>query len=173
MNRTPLAHEVVAMKIKRSLSRRESFRRAAVAAEFAFVAPFLVGTALSLVELTRAYDAQNLLETAVREGARFASMDREGMLAEGESTNSKLVQDVKNFLASSGLDPDDIVVTIRDHESPESGFDLDDPDNDLKLFDVEIAIPYSSVSYTPVSEAHDFAMKASITFRNGRATLSQ
>ena len=51
--------------------------------EFAFVAPFLIGTALGIVELTRAYDAQNLIETAAREGARFASMDREGMLARG------------------------------------------------------------------------------------------
>lgn len=165
------------MRSLRVLSRQQlkdsDARRGAVAVEFAFVAPFLIGTALGLIELTRAYDAQNLLETAAREGARFASMDREGMLPEGQSTNTKLIQDVKKFLASSGLDLDDIEVSVRDAEDPESGFDLDDPANDLKLFTVEIEIPYSSVSYTPVNQAHDFAMKAAITFRNGRATLSQ
>jgi hypothetical protein len=161
------------MNNKRSLRRETSLRRAAVAVEFAFVAPILVATALSLVEMTKAYDAQNLIETAAREGARFASMDREGMLAPGQSTNAKLIQDVKNFLASSGLDPADISVAVNDHENPSSTFDLDDPDNDLKLFDVEISVPYSSVSFSPVSASQDFSMKASITFRNGRATLSQ
>ncbi len=165
------------MKTNRTQNRRpgtrSNWRRAAVAVEFAFVAPFLIGTAMGIVELTRAYETQNLLETAAREGARFASMDREGMLAEGQSTNAKLVQDVKNFLASSGFDPADIEVTVRDGEDPEAAFDLDDPDNDLKLFEVEISIPYSKVSYTPVSESQDYSMKASITFRNGRATLSQ
>jgi hypothetical protein len=43
----------------------------------------------------------------------------------------------------------------------------------LKLFNVEISVPYSSVSFSPVSPNNDFSMKASITFRNGRATLSQ
>lgn len=160
------------MKTKR-LSNPQLIRRAVVAVEFAFVAPFLIGTALGIIELTRAYDAQNLLETAAREGARFASMDREGMLDEGETTNSKLIQDVKNFLASQGLDPTDIVVTVSDVNCPESTFDLDDPENDLELFEVNIAIPYSSVSFTPVSQSHDFSMNASIVFRNGRATLSQ
>lgn len=154
------------------LSRRFNNRRAAVAVEFAFVAPFLIGTALGIVELTRAYDAQNLIETAAREGARFASMDREGMLGEGETTNSKMINDVKNFLASSGVDPADVAVTVTDAETGEP-FDLDDPANDLKLFKVEISMPYSGISYTPVSEANDFAMMASIVFRNGRATLSQ
>jgi hypothetical protein len=173
MNKLPLPHEVAAMNTKRPLTRQAKFRRAAVAVEFAFVAPILVASALSLVELTKAYDVQNLIETAAREGARFASMDREGMLAAGQSTNSKLVQDVKNFLASSGMDPEDITVAVTDFESPESSFDLDDPENDLKLFNVDISIPYSSVSFSPVSASQDFAMTASITFRNGRATLSQ
>lgn len=161
------------MNNNHSLRRETGFRRAAVAVEFAFVAPILVATALSLVELTKAYDAQNLIETAAREGARFASMDREGILAPGQSTNSKVIQDVKNFLSSSGIDPEDITVSVIDYENPSSTFDLDDPDNDLKLFNVEISIPYSSVSFSPVSANQDFSMTASITFRNGRATLSQ
>jgi Flp pilus assembly protein TadG len=143
-----------------------------VAVEFAFVAPVLIGTALGIVELTRAYDAQNLLETATREGARFASMDRDGLLAAGQTTNAKMIADVKKFLASSGIDPADVQVTVTDAETGDP-FDLDDADNDLKLFKVEISVPYSGVSYTPVSQANDFSMSASIIFRNGRATLSQ
>jgi hypothetical protein len=160
------------MKTKRNRN-QETFRRAAVAVEFAFVAPILFSTALGLIELSRAYDGQNLLETAAREGARFASMDRDGMLPEGQSTNSKLVEDVKKFLASSGLDPSDISVSVTDADDPNTTFDLDDPANDLKLFQVEITIPYSSVSFTPVSPSNDYGMKAAIVFRNGRATLSQ
>lgn len=159
------------MKTQYSVRRHEC-RHAAVAVEFAFVAPLLISTAMGIIALTRAYDAQNLLETAAREGARFASMDREGLLGDGQTTNSKLIQDVKNFLASSGLDPDDVGVTVT-HADSTDPFDLDDPANDLQLFKVEITVPYSSISYMPVSESNDYLMKGAIVFRNGRATLSQ
>jgi Flp pilus assembly protein TadG len=151
----------------------KSTRRGAVAVEFAFVAPMLLAVVLGLIELTRAYDAQYLLQTAAREGARFAAMDREGMLQSGESSNSKMTDDVKSFLSSSGIPESNIDVKIVDHDDPTKTFDLDDPDNDLKLFEVEITVPYSSVSYTPVSSSNDYNLSGSITFRNGRATLSQ
>lgn len=151
----------------------QTTRRGAVAVEFAFIAPMLLAIVLGLIELTRVYDAQYLLQTAAREGARFAAMDRDGMLGDGETANSKVTDDVKSFLASAGIPQDDIQVRILDHADPTKTFDLDDPDNDLKLFDVEIDVPFSSVSYTPVSEAHDYNLTGSITFRNGRATLSQ
>ncbi len=148
-------------------------RRGAVAVEFAFIAPMLLAIVLGLIELTRVYDAQYLLETAAREGARFASMDRDGMLGDGQTSNSKLTADVKSFLSSAGIPQDNIQVRILDFEDPTQTFDLDDPNNDLRLFEVEIEVPFSSVSYTPVSDAHDYALIGSITFRNGRATLSQ
>jgi hypothetical protein len=164
--------ENLKMKTPARTTRRVS-RRAAVAVECALVAPFLVSTALGIVQLTRAYDIQNSLETAVREGARFAAMDRDGMLQEGQTTNQKLISDVKNFLGTMGISPSDIAVNILDAENPSQGFDLDDPDNDLRLFQVDVSVPYSSISYLPVNESHDYAMAASITFRNGRATLSE
>ncbi len=148
-------------------------RRGAVAVEFAFIAPMLLAIVLGMIELTRVYDAQYLLQTAAREGARFAAMDREGMLESGENSNTKITDDVKNFLSSAGVPQDNIQVNILDHEDPTQTFDLDDPANDLKLFDLEITVPYSSVSYTPVSAAHDYDLNGGITFRNGRATLSQ
>ena len=148
-------------------------RRGAVAVEFAFIAPVLLSIVLGMIELTRAYDAQNLLQTAAREGARFAAMDRTDMLDEGVSANSKLIEDVTNFLITSGIPADSIDVSVVDAEDPCTEFDLDDPENDLRLFEVRIEVPFSAVSYTPVSEAYDYALTASITFRNGRATLSE
>ena len=148
-------------------------RLGAVAVEFAFIAPMLLAVVVGLIELTRIYDVQNLLETAAREGARFASMDTADIVGEGGSTNAKIQQDVTNFLASSGVASENLEVRILDAEDPTQTFDLDDPANDLKLFIVEIEVPFSSVSYTPVSEANDYGMTASITFRNGHSTLSQ
>lgn len=155
------------------MQKRQSSRLGAVAVEFAFVAPMLLAVVLGLIELTRAYDAQYLLQTAAREGARIASMDRDGLLQNGESSNSKMADDVKTFLSSAGIPEQNIDVKIVDYEDPTKTFDLDDPDNDLKLFEVEITVPYSSVSYTPVSSSHDYNLSGSITFRNGRAAVSQ
>ena len=153
--------------------RETNKRRGAVAVEFAVIVPFLVATVLGLIELTRAYDVQNLLETGAREGARFAAMERTDLLQDGQTSNQKLIQDVTNFMVSSGVPAGDVQVVIRDHACPECPFDLDDPANDLKLFEVEVSVPFSAVSYTPVSEANDYILSASITFRNGRATISQ
>jgi len=147
-------------------------RRGAVAVEFAVVLPFLLATVAGMIELTRAYDIQNLLETGAREGARFASMDRSGMLQEGETSNEKLISDVTNFMASSGVSAENVTVTISDYETG-GPFDLDLQANDLKLFEVEVSVPFSSVSLTPISEANDYMLSASITFRNGRATISE
>jgi hypothetical protein len=147
-------------------------RKGAVAVEFAIVAPILVAIVLGMIELGRAFEMQNLLEVAAREGARFASMDRDGMLDPGESANDKLIEDVKNFLASNGIPRDDINVTVKDFENPEDDFDLDDPDNDLRLFEVKIEVDWSSMSATPVSPSDDHPLSARVVFRNGRATIS-
>jgi hypothetical protein len=115
---------------------------------------------------------QNLMEVAAREGARFASMDRDGMLEPDESANDKLIEDVKNFLASNGIPRDDIDVHVRDYENPSAEFDLDDPDNDLRLFEVSIEVPWSSMALTEVSAVNDHPLTARVIFRNGRATIS-
>lgn len=159
--------------------RRSNRRRAArdrvgaVAVEFAIVAPLLLGVVVGLTEVARVYTIQNTLETAAREGARFASLDRTGMLQEGASANSKLEADVKGNLAAAGLDPDKIAVSVVSADDPGQTFDLDDPENDLELFQVRIEVPYSEVSYSPVSDDNDYALSAALTFRNGRAPLTE
>lgn len=154
------------------MKKNPSKRRGAVAVEFAIVAPILVAIVLGMIELGRAFEMQNLLEVAAREGARFASMDRDDILKPNESANDKLIDDVKTFLATNGIPRDDIQVAVRDHENPEQDFDLDAPENDLKLFEVEISVDWSSMSVMPVPEGHDRPLTAKVVFRNGRATIS-
>jgi TadE-like protein len=147
-------------------------RRGAVAVEFAVVAPILLAIVLGMVELGRAFEAQNLLEVAAREGARFASMDRDDLIGPGESANEKMIQDVKTFLESNGIPADEVTVAVKDHENPSNDFDLDDPENDLKLFEVQVSVDWSAVSLTPVGAGQDSTMTATVVFRNGRATIS-
>ena len=148
-------------------------RNGVVAVEFAVVAPILVAIVFGMIEMGRAFETQNLLDVAAREGARFASMDREGMLAGGQTSNQKLIEDVKNFLSTNGFPKDKISVEVKDHENPTSDFDLDDPANDLKIFEVNISVPFSEVSLQPVATSDDYVLKAKVVFRNGRATISQ
>ena len=95
------------------------------------------------------------------------------MMQSGESTNAKLIDDVTSFLGTSGLPEDSLLVEILDADDPTQTFDIDDPDNDLRLFVVRVSLMFSDVSYSPVSAAYDYPLVAEITFRNGRATLSE
>ena len=148
-------------------------RKGAVAVEFAIVAPILVALVFGMIELGRAFEMQNLLDVAAREGARFASMDRDGMLANGQTANQKLIEDVKNFLASNGIPKDKITVEVKSHADPTADFNLDDPANDLKLFEVNVSVNFSDVSLKPVAASNDYPLTAKVVFRNGRATISQ
>ena len=147
-------------------------RQGVVAVEFAVIAPVLVAIMFGMMTLNRAFESQNLLEVAAREGARFAAMDRTGMLGEDQSSTDKLKDDIKNFLASNGVPRDNVSVEVKDYEDPTQDFDIDDPDNDLKLFTVDVSVDYSAVSYTPVDSGSDYSLTGSVVFRNGRATLS-
>ncbi|MFO0792065.1 MAG: TadE family protein [Pirellulales bacterium] len=150
-----------------------SARQGVAAVEFAFMAPILVTIVFGMVSLGRAFEMQNLLDVAAREGARFASIDREGLLASGQTSNQKLIQDVKNFLAANGVPKNKITVQVKDHQSPTADFDLDNPANSGKLFEVKISVNFSAVSLQPVPAADDYALHAMVVFRNGRATISQ
>lgn len=148
-------------------------RKGVVAVEFAIVAPVLVAILFGMIKLGRAFEMQNLLDVAAREGARFASMDRTGMLSGGQTTNQKLAQDVKNFLASNGIPKDKITVLVKSHTNPTADFNLDDPANDLKLFEVRVSVNFSDVSLQSVATSDDYPLTAKVVFRNGRATISQ
>jgi len=95
------------------------------------------------------------------------------LLDPGESATDKLIQDVKTFLESNGIPAEDVLVQVKDHENPDQDFDLDDPANDLKLFEVSVTVDWSDVSVMPVSSGNDHPMTAKVVFRNGRATISE
>ena len=151
---------------------KSAARRGAVAVEFAAVAPLLLAVIVGLVELSRVYSVQNCLETAAREGARFAALDRSGMMLGGKTANQKLIDDVKNYLASNNINPDKVAVKVTAADNPDHDFNLDDPANDLELFQVSVEVPYSDISYTPVSDANDYSLNSALTFRNGRAVVA-
>ncbi len=146
--------------------------RGVVAVEFAIIAPVLVAVVVGLISMSRAYEAQNLLETAAREGARFAAMDRTGMLLNGQTANQKIASDVKNYLACNGIDRDHISVAVTHYPDTDTTFNLDDPLNDLKLFQVRVGVDYGNISHGSVSAGDDFSMVSKIVFRNGRAILA-
>ena len=150
---------------------RSKHRRGAVAVEFAIVAPVLVAIVFGITQVSEIYSVQNLLQTAAREGARFGATDRTGMVGEGGSSNDKLAQDVKNFLAAQGLSADDVTVSVTHPESTDE-FDLDDPNNSLELFEVHVELPYSSFSSYDIAAEDDYDLEAVATFRNTRATFS-
>jgi Flp pilus assembly protein TadG len=148
-------------------------RRGAVAVEFAIVAPVLLALMFGMIQYGKSFEMQNQLQVAAREGARFASMDHTGMLANGQTSNQKLIQEVKNFLGTYGIAQSDVTVAVKDHANPTADFNLDDPHNDLKLFDVKVSVNYSKVSLIPVPTNKDYALAVKVVFRNGKATISQ
>jgi peptidoglycan hydrolase-like protein with peptidoglycan-binding domain len=99
-------------------------------------------------------------------------MDRSKMVSTGQTTNQKLINDVKNFLSTDGIPKQDITVTVKDANNPTADFNLDDPKNDLKLFQVNVSVKYSDVSFTAVSASKDYMLTAGVVFRNGQATIS-
>lgn len=127
---------------------------------------------MAMIQSGRGYEAKNMLEGAAREGARYAAMDRSKMANTGQTTNQKLINDVKNFLSTNGIPKADITVTVKDADVPSKDFNLDDPNNNLKLFSVNVSVKYSDVSFTPVSTNNDYSLTASVVFRNGQATIS-
>jgi hypothetical protein len=148
-------------------------RRGAAAVEFAIIAPLLVTIVLGVAEASQLFEAQNQLAVAVREGARLAAMDRTGMLAEGLTTNSKIADDIVNYLNASGLPGDQADVFIVDPIDHETTFDLDDPANDLELFEVRVELPYSALTNMGESNDGEWNLSAKIVFRNARAAIVQ
>lgn len=153
----------------RKRKKREQ-RKGAVTVEFAVVAPIFLSIMLGVHEASKMYNTQNHLATAAREGARIAAMDREGVLQDGQTTNEKVVSDVKSFLENNGISTDNIEVNITDDEDADVDFDLDDPDNEYELFAVRIELPYGN-SYVPGVEGTYLGSK--VVFRNARSTIVQ
>jgi Flp pilus assembly protein TadG len=148
-------------------------RPGSVTVEFAVVAPVFLFTALGVTQASRLYETKAQLSTAAREGARIAAMSRDGILSAGGQTNAKIATDVINFLKAAGLPEDQITVSIKDHESPQVDFNLDDPANDLKLFRLTVSIPSTAVSSLAITGGGNSDLSATLVFRNAQAAIGQ
>lgn len=154
-----------------------SVRRGAAIVEFALVAPVFIILLLGSIESGKALEVSNLLSTAIRQGGRLGCMDWEGVVSASESTNDKVIADIRNFLIASGLDGNAVEITITSAEGDDSGdvFDLSDPDNRLRMFRITAKVPFDEVNSLPIPvnfmQGRDVSM--SIVFRAGNANMSQ
>lgn len=148
-----------------------SHRRGAVAMEFALVAPFLVAVVLAMLELGRSFEVQQILDAAVREGARLGAMDRDGLLAENQTSNDKIEDDIRNFLTASGLPGNLAQIAITDPDDDTAAFNLDDTDNMYQLFRIRLKMPYAAIRVVPAKWLTDEFMTSQVVFRNARSTM--
>ena len=152
---------------RRQTSKRRS-RRGAVAMEFALVAPLFVIILLGMATVGRVYEVQNQMIIAAREGARLASMDREGLMLAGQTSNQKVIQDVRSILTANGLPGETATVLIANADDREITFDLDDPDNERELFQLVVDLNYSDVAIIAMPGMLGFQLSTRVVFRNGR-----
>lgn len=115
------------------------------------------------------------MTSAVREAGRLASMDITDMVPDGMTANQKIVNDVKQFLNLAGFPGDHVTVSITHAEGNSAGqsFDLENPDNYLKLLTIDASIPYEEVSVFPIRFMRSRDLSATITFRRGRVSMSE
>jgi Flp pilus assembly protein TadG len=155
-------------------ARRCPHRRGAATVELAITLPFLFTLVFGVIEVGRALEVSQVLQIAVREGARFGATDRQGYIPDGKTANQKIVEDIRNYLIASGLpggSADIECLSIPDDEgTPQGTFDFDDPNNHLKSFEVVINMPYSAVTYCPPKMQKFFLpthnLTATAVFRN-------
>lgn len=149
-------------------TKQPAARKGAVTIEFALMAPVFLVMVLGVTETARLFEVHNQLAMAAREGARTAAMERSGLVAEGQTTNAKVTQDVKNFLAATGIDPADINVQIVHHDNPAEAFNLDAVANSLKYFELKITVPFDSATSICPPDMTDFNLESKIVFRNSK-----
>jgi hypothetical protein len=114
---------------------------------------------------------QNQLLMAAREGARLAAMEREGILAPGQSLNDKMIADVRAYLNAAGLPGNDAQITIEDPDNPGAALNLLDPNNDLALFQLSVRLPYSSVRSAWSPNPAQFDLVGTAVFRNAVSVM--
>lgn len=151
------------------------------------IAPVLVIFLLGMSEASRLMDIQNRLSSAARQGARLAAMDRAGVVPDGSTTNTKIEDDIRNFLTASGLPGDSVTVKIAATPSdlstlPEvhdvdlsqlTTFDLDNPDNALAMFQIVLEMPYSALCDAAMPGTDQVNLRTRIVCRNARSSIVQ
>lgn len=147
-------------------------RKAAATVEFALVAPVFLTVVMGTTETSRLFNVQTQVAVAAREGARLAAMDREDLLEPGESTNAKIIADIRHFLTVNGIEGSSAVIAIVDAADHCTPFDLDDPNNDWGLFELTVTVPYTAVTSWYSAIGGSSSLSARVVFRNGRAVAA-
>lgn len=135
-------------------------RRGVAAVEFALIAPVFLALILGMVAVRKAVHTTTVMDAALSQSGRLASMDAGLDLPTGMTLNDKIILDVRNFLRASGIENDEsnltITITRADDASgnaldpmpnpPSIGetFDLSDAANRNRLFRIGIEIPESA-----------------------------
>ncbi|HBL47283.1 pilus assembly protein [Gimesia sp.] len=139
-------------------------RRGVAAVEFALIAPVFLALLLGMVAVRKAVHTTTVMDAALAQAGRLASMDAGLKLPAGKTLNDKIILDVRNFLRASGIENDEnnLIITIT-HAEDENGvpldpmpnppstgtdFDLSDPDNRNRLFRIGIEIPEGATNST-------------------------
>ncbi|GAA4432007.1 TadE family protein [Bremerella cremea] len=148
-------------------------RRATATVEFAVIAPVFLTLILGMLEASRLFDTYSQLAQAARDGARLGAMDRADWVSSGLRSNDKIIADIRSSLEAAGYNPDKLEISIEPANKPGESFDLDDPNNDLDLFQVRIALPFSEVAAMPVPDGVDYDLSTAVIFRNTRSTIVQ
>src|SRR5690606_32056342 len=125
------------------------------------------------VEMGTAINTTQVLNSALREGGRLASMDYKLILDEDDDINEKIVRDIRNFLTASGIPGAEVDLSIVHAGGDQDGidFDLSDPSNNLKRFLFEATVPYSAIRTFPLKRMEGQDVSAKLTFRKGRISL--
>src|SRR5262249_14968421 len=128
-------------------------RRAVAAVEFAIVAPVLFGLLLGVWEVGRLVQAEQILGTAAREGARVAA---QGLTINAHFTSQQtpvsstnpaditVERAVKDSLKQAGIDPTHAVVTFT-YVSGDTTLTQPYQASKGQLFRVDVTIPYNDV----------------------------
>ena len=153
----------------------QTTRRGAALVEFAVVAPLFLLLIMGTMEAGNSLELGMQLTAAVREGGRLASMDWQETVPNGMTANEKVAQDIRNFLTAAGVPGDHVAIAITSAEGNDAGqpFDLSDPANRLRLFEISASIPYSDYNAVPPTFMAGQNVTAWTVFRNSSAILSQ
>lgn len=163
------------MNMKQFRQRNQVQNRSGIAVvECGIVLPVMLVLVLGLIEIGTALRASTIIQSAVREAGRLASMDWRYVVKNGETPNEKVERDLRNFVTASGLPGDDLLISIVYAEGPGAGssFDIADEDNELELMLIEVQLPYSSISLFPIKYMGGTSIRAGVVSRAGIASGS-
>jgi hypothetical protein len=148
-------------------------RRGTVSVEFALMAPVMILVCFGMVEISELMQIKKDMSIAVREGARLATMDRRDFKHAQKTTNAKIEHDIRTILTANALPGDEVTILITEVGDLNTKFDLDDPDNNERFFQILIEYHAADLLAFPLPDNGAFTIGAKIVFRNGRAATVQ